>query len=239
MLNFPRVPKFDLIALPSVLIGAGLSIIAGKPVGWLMVGIGIGILIVVHAPASWSGRIEKGTIVLQAPPALPPISKVRPRIRLFGTRMAYLYVPYDSSYFAETSNKEIKALLAIFENEVHSIQGAGYVGNVKAKIRYKDENGKEISELRVQEGCWLQASSHEVGFPANTQHELIIATKDYHNAKIIREGYRKYAELKNTTYMQQKLYVETSLISGGEILLTSHYILVSTDKEFSLTPAEE
>ena len=150
-----------------------------------------------------------------------------------------MYVPYDSAYFTETSNTEIKALLAIFENEVHSVQGAGYVSNVTAKVRYKDESGKEIPELRVQEGCWIKASTHEVNFPANTQHELIIATKDYRNTRIIREGYRKAAELKNTPYTQEKLYVEATLISGGQILLTSHYILVSKDKEFSLTPVEE
>lgn len=83
-----------------------------------------------------------------------------------------------------------------------------------------------------------QASSHEISFPANAQHELIIVTKDYYHTRIVREGLKSNAELKNSIYTQKKLYVEVSLISQGETLLVERYILVFTKNDFSLTIIE-
>jgi hypothetical protein len=172
---------------------------------------------------------------------LPPPAPAKPKARLkqFGTRVAFVHVPYDSAYFTETTSNEKKALMAVFENEIHGAQTVGYIGDVTGRIRFKDEHGKEFADLRVQQGCWLQASSHEVNFPANAQHALIVAIKGYHGTQIVREAYRRTADVQNAEFKHEKLYVEVSLTSKGESLITGHYILTSTDKEFSLTQVEE
>jgi hypothetical protein len=236
MRAWSRLPKFDVAAVASLLIGAGLSIIAGKVFGWLMVGIGLGMIIVLHGPALLHSQPKESSE--RATVSKPPEPKPKPRLKQFGTRTASVYVPYGSAYFWEGRNEPTKALLAVFENEVH-IAKTGYVGNVTARIRFKDDRGNEITELRVQEGRWLKASSPEVNFPANTQHELIVAINDsYQNQRVVREAQREYAEVKNTKFTHEKLYIEVSLISQGETLLTGHYVLLSNKNEFSLTQVE-
>jgi hypothetical protein len=172
-------------------------------------------------------------------PALPSKPQLTPRLKKFGTRSTYVHVPLSQYHFEETTDRSKRALLAVFENEVHGSQTTGTVRDVVGRIRYSDERESEITDFRVQEGCWLQASSHEVNFPPNAKHELIIATRDYSQAQIVREAGRYYSATKNIAFTQGKLYVEVSLISTGETLITGHYILVSTPDEFSLTQVEE
>lgn len=168
----------------------------------------------------------------------PPLPRLNARLKQFGTRIAYVDIPLDHYYFEETRGGSKRALLAVFENEVHGAQATGEAKTVTGRIRYSDAKGAEVGEFRVQEGCWLQASAHEINFPPNAKHELIIAIRDYSQSHVVRVASRYSAGVKNTTFDHKKLYVEVSLISKGETLITGHYILNNKDGDFSLKQVE-
>lgn len=184
-----------------------------------------------------SQQAKEGAVHL---PVLPPKApKPEPNLKRFGTREAWVDIPLNSYYFEEVRASYQRALLAVYENEVEDNKRIGEVRDVVGQIRYSDEDGEEVQELRVQAGCWLGVSGCDADFPQNAKHELIIAIKSNNECQIIREA-RRHSSVKNIKFQYGRMKVHVKLLSSsGDVLLASNYLLISTQTEFSLTRMDE
>src|SRR5258708_17629852 len=140
--------------------------------------------------------------------------KPAPHIIQLPARSAWVRI--DDFCYRETKEAFTRAVIAVYENEVQDSEKIGDVQYVAGKIICSDEHGQELSELRVNQGCWMNAGN-EVNFLPNTRHELIIAIKEQRQYQILREAF-KYGSVRNTQFAHEKLFVTVQLIAKNEVL---------------------
>lgn len=156
--------------------------------------------------------------------------KPEPNIVRLPPRTAWIQL--EESCYRERESTYTRAVIAVYENEVQEGKKTGGVDNVVAKITFSDERWQEFADLRVNEGCWINART-EVNFPRNARHELIIAIKENRGYHILKE-IAKYDSIRNIKFQHQHLFVKVQLIAHEGIVRTDRYLLAATENDFSL-----
>lgn len=194
-----------------------------------------------QTPASYTRYAEKviESVRFQQGATLSVQTEVRrpvPNIVRLRPRIAQVFVNSRLGVFQESEPWSGEpAALAVYENAPMENIQIGSASDVAGYITYRDKKGEEIQDLRVQNGCWLEANER-VHFPPLTKHELMIALKTSSGGLALHGSPKDKFPAKIT---QEKLNVEVKLVSNkGDILLTNRYLLVLTKDKFSLTEAD-